>query len=332
MDDPQAWVRGLVRSYEVRRRRRGLTGALHDLVAPEWTTVHAVQDVSLELFAGEVVGLVGPNGAGKSTTVKCLTGLLQPTAGEVRVAGFDPWAQRRQAVTRLGVVFGQRSQLWWDLAVQEAFDLCAAIFEVPADVYAARLAELSSVLDLAPLLRTTVRELSLGQRVRCDLAASWLHAPPVMVLDEPTVGLDVAVKRRIRGFVRARADQGTAVLLTTHDLGDVDALCDRVVLIDGGCTVFEGDVPALRRRFDAGPRIVVRPERPMSDDDLEALGARLGHVVRRGAGGSVTVALADASGVPGLLQRLLAEVPSAEVRIDTPTLEDVLADWYEAAR
>lgn len=317
-------VRDLRRSFHVRPRRRGVVGAIADLFGGETREVRALDGVSFDLDTGGILGFIGPNGAGKSTTVKCLTGILQPTGGTVRVDGRDPWAQRREHVQHLGVVFGQRTQLWWDLAVIEAFDLLAALFRVSSADYDRRLSELSALLDLKPLLRTPVRELSLGQRMRCDLAAALLHGPRLLVLDEPTIGLDVAVKYRVREFVRTiAAERGVSVFLTTHDLGDVEELCDRVLLIDAGKAVFEGGLDDLRARLGGARRLVVDTRQPVDDAQLATLQAdRLGP-----AGFSVPLPSEEAAGPR--VQQVMAAVEVADLRIVEPSVEEIVAAFYE---
>ncbi|MFI7699938.1 ATP-binding cassette domain-containing protein [Nonomuraea sp. NPDC049480] len=208
--------------------------------------VHAVRDLSFTVPAGEFVGCLGPNGAGKSTTIKMLCGILTPTSGRVRVAGLDPSRRRTTLARRIGVVFGQRTTLWWDLPLADSFELIRLLYKVDRDAFRSRLDELTQTLDLGAFLRTPVRQLSLGQRMRGDLAAALLHAPDVLVLDEPTIGLDVVSKAGIRDFLRRiNAERGTTVLLTTHDLGDIERLCRRVMLIDHGRLAFDGTLEEL---------------------------------------------------------------------------------------
>ncbi|MCF6473884.1 ATP-binding cassette domain-containing protein [Nonomuraea sp. MG754425] len=208
--------------------------------------VHAVRDLSFRVAPGEFVGYLGPNGAGKSTTIKMLCGILTPTTGSVRVAGLDPSRRRTTLARRIGVVFGQRTTLWWDLPLKDSFELIRHLYRVERADFATRLAELTETLDLGEFLRTPVRQLSLGQRMRGDLAAALLHAPDVLVLDEPTIGLDVVSKAGIRDFLqRLNTERGTTVLLTTHDLGDIERLCRRVMLIDHGQLAFDGTLDDL---------------------------------------------------------------------------------------
>src|SRR5919197_2816878 len=229
-------VDGLCREF---RRRRG-------------SRLAAVDGVTLTVAAGEAVGLLGPNGAGKSTTIKMLTGILVPTAGRVRVCGLAPVRHRRELARRIGVVFGQRSQLWWDLPLADSFRLLAAIHRLDARQRRERLDECVQMLEMAPFLQTPVRQLSLGQRMRGEVAAALLHSPELLLLDEPTVGLDVVSKERLRGFLAdQRRQRGTTILLTTHDLPDIERLSDRIVVVDAGRLVFDGDLPALASRVGA---------------------------------------------------------------------------------
>ncbi|MFF4615006.1 ABC transporter ATP-binding protein [Nonomuraea jabiensis] len=208
--------------------------------------VHAVSDLSFTVSAGEFVGYLGPNGAGKSTTIKMLCGILTPTSGRVRVAGLDPSRRRTSLARRIGVVFGQRTTLWWDLPLVDSFELIRHLYKVDRATFRSRLGELTETLDLGEFMRTPVRQLSLGQRMRGDLAAALLHAPDVLVLDEPTIGLDVVSKAGIREFLRrVNAERGTTVLLTTHDLGDIERLCRRVMVIDHGRLAFDGTLDDL---------------------------------------------------------------------------------------
>ncbi|GII77200.1 hypothetical protein Sru01_21820 [Sphaerisporangium rufum] len=226
------------RTFTVSRR----TGVLRR----ERRVVHAVRDLSFTVAAGEFVGYLGPNGAGKSTTIKMLTGILTPSVGRVRVAGLDPSRRRTALARRIGVVFGQRTTLWWDLPLKDSFQLIRHLYKVDREAFHRRLDELCEVLELGAFLATPVRQLSLGQRMRGDIAAALLHDPAVLVLDEPTIGLDVVSKAAVRGFLRGlNAERGTTVLLTTHDLGDIERLCRRVMLIDHGTLAFDGTVEDL---------------------------------------------------------------------------------------
>ncbi len=252
-------VRDLCRDYDVTKRREGVMGGLVDLVRPRREVLHAVRDVSFDIAPGEMVGYIGANGAGKSTTIKMLTGILTPTSGEVDVGGLTPWRDRRHYTRHIGAVFGQRTQLWWDLAVIESFGLLKKIYEVEDADYARQLGLLRELLELDDFMHQPVRKLSLGQRMRCDLAAALLHGPRLLFLDEPTIGLDVVAKESVRGFLRdVRENLGTTILLTTHDLGDIQQLCRRVIIIDHGRTIFDGELARLRE--DVGDRVDLHVE------------------------------------------------------------------------
>lgn len=252
--EPLITVRELTKDYTVSKRREGVWGGVVDLVRPRRETLRAVDRVSFDVGAGEMVGYIGANGAGKSTTIKMLTGILTPTSGEVSVGGLTPWRDRRHYTRHIGAVFGQRTQLWWDLAVIESFHLLRKIYEVPEAEYRRQLDLFRELLGLDGFLHQPVRKLSLGQRMRCDLAAALLHGPRLLFLDEPTIGLDVVAKESVRGFLREIRDElGVTVLLTTHDLGDIQQLCRRIVIIDHGVVVFDGDLKDLRG--DVGDRV-----------------------------------------------------------------------------
>ena len=232
------------------RRREGVRGALQNLFIREYTTVHAVDHVSFAIERGEMVGYIGANGAGKSTTIKILTGILSPSGGRVISNGFVPYRERRHYTKHIGVVFGQRTQLWWDIAVIESFKLLRVIYDIPDQDYRRRLEFFSEMLNLKEYLYTPVRKLSLGERMRCDLAASLLHNPPVLFLDEPTIGLDVVAKERIREFLKEiNRTELTTVLLTTHDLSDIEELSKRIIIIDKGRILFDGDLEQMKTRL-----------------------------------------------------------------------------------
>lgn len=248
---------GLSKIFRVARRRPGLLGGLRSIVGPEVRVIEAVQDLSLSIEAGEIIGLVGPNGAGKSTTIKMLTGILVPSSGQVRVAGFNPLHQRREMAAHIGVVFGQRTQLWWDLPLIDSLRLLRHLYRVPEERHATNLAHLRKLLDLDEFIDTPVRQLSLGQRMRGDLAAALLHDPQLLYLDEPTIGLDVVAKARIREFLlRINAERGMTILITTHDMDDVEMLCPRLLIIDHGRKLYDGGLTEIRERF-GGERLLI---------------------------------------------------------------------------
>lgn len=247
----------LSKIFRVARRRPGLLGGLRSVIDPEVREVEAVKDLALQVERGEMISLVGPNGAGKSTVIKMLTGILVPTSGVIHVAGLVPMQQRRELAGRIGVVFGQRTQLWWDLPLSDSLRLLRHLYRVPEARHSANLARLRSMLELDEFIETPVRQLSLGQRMRGDLAAALLHDPELLYLDEPTIGLDVVAKARIRDFLLTiNAEQGVTVLLTTHDMDDVEMLCPRMVIIDHGRKLYDGTVSNIRERF-GGERTLI---------------------------------------------------------------------------
>jgi ABC-2 type transport system ATP-binding protein len=243
-------VHNLSKEFRTFRRREGVLGALTNLFVREYVTVHAVEQVSFSIEPGEMVGYIGANGAGKSTTIKMLTGILVPTSGQVVANGYIPYRDRRRYTKHIGVVFGQRTQLWWDIAVIESFKLLKQIYEIPDADYNRRLELFSEILNLGDYLHTPVRKLSLGERMRCDLAASLLHNPPLLFLDEPTIGLDVVAKDCIREFLKEiNRTERTTVLLTTHDLSDIEELCKRLLIIDKGKILFDGELRPMKQRL-----------------------------------------------------------------------------------
>jgi ABC-2 type transport system ATP-binding protein len=243
-------VRELSKDFRTFKRREGVWGSIQNLFVRDYTTVNAVDRVTFAVQRGEMVGYIGPNGAGKSTSIKMLTGILMPSSGEARVNGFLPYKQRRQYVKSIGVVFGQRTQLWWDIAVVESFKLLRRIYEVSENDFHERMEKFNEILGIQDYLFTPVRKLSLGERMRCDLAAALLHNPPLLFLDEPTIGLDVVAKDQIRKFLRAiNREFHTTVLLTTHDLDDIEQLCRRIMIIDHGRLLYDGPLDSLKQKL-----------------------------------------------------------------------------------
>jgi ABC-2 type transport system ATP-binding protein len=243
-------VHHLRKAFQVQQNRAGLKGSFQDLFKRSYKEVVAVNDIDFTIPKGEICGYIGENGAGKSTTIKMLTGILVPTSGEILVNGMVPYKDREKFVCNIGVVFGQRSQLWWDLGVIESFNLLRKVYRVPADEFKKRLDELVQRLDLADILHRPVRKLSLGQRMRCELAASLLHNPSIVFLDEPTIGLDIVVKSEIRDFLKELNQKyETTILLTTHDLQDIEALCSRVIMLDDGHIIYDGGLQQLKDKW-----------------------------------------------------------------------------------
>ncbi|MEO7909959.1 MAG: ATP-binding cassette domain-containing protein [Roseiflexaceae bacterium] len=331
---PLIEARQLTKRFRLPLKSPGLAGAVKHLFRPHHEEKLAVDAINLQIEAGESVGYVGPNGAGKSTTVKMLTGILVPSAGEVRVHGLIPHRQRIENARNIGVVFGQRTQLWWDLPVQESLRLLGDIYEVPADRFARSLRECVELLDLEPLLRRPARQLSLGQRMRCDLAAALLHAPAILYLDEPTIGLDIAVKERIRQFIkRINHERGVTVLLTSHDLGDIEDLCQRLVMIDQGRIVFDGPIQAIKQRFGR-ERVVHLMLHDATPDALEIARQTLPelapHCVQQLEPHHLAIQFDAADMTAAVIAgRLLAALPVDDLRIEERSIEAIIRQLYE---
>jgi ABC-2 type transport system ATP-binding protein len=292
--------------------------------------VAAVDGINLTVERGEMVGYIGPNGAGKSTTLKMLTGVLYPSAGQVRVCGLEPVGQRTRLARRIGVVFGQRSQLWWDLPLRESFTLLRHVYAVPAGDHAARLARCRRLLELDPLLDVPVRQLSLGQRMRGELTAALLHGPEVLFLDEPTIGLDVVSKQAVRAFLAALGAAGdTTIVLTTHDLADIERLCRRLVVIDQGRLVHDGTLDDLHARYGSRRRLVVDLDEPLAVD-LALPGVTVEST--QADGRRITYALDGTATAGDLVSRLAEVVGLRDISVLEPAIEDVVARLYTRQR
>jgi ABC-2 type transport system ATP-binding protein len=310
-------IRDLRKTYRVSERESGARAALRSLVRRRAREVHAVDGISLDLSPGEIVGFLGPNGAGKTTTLKMLSGLLHPTSGEVTVLGHVPSKREKAFLRQITLVMGQRNQLVWDIPAADSFELNRAIYRIPGAEFRRTLDELVALLELEPLLGKPVRNLSLGERMKCEIAAALLHSPQVVFLDEPTIGLDVTMQRRIRAFIAEyNRRRGATVLLTSHYMADVEALCRRVVVIHHGRLLFDGDLSALVERFTAHKTIVVR----LGDcqTDLRAYG----EVVSCEDGlATLRVPKAETARVTG---RLLADLPVVDLTVEDPPIEEVI--------
>ncbi len=256
----QIELNDVTKLYRVHKRSSGLRA----IFSRETTTIEALSHVSFHVEPGELVGYIGPNGAGKSTTIKIISGILSPDGGNVRVLGRVPWKERQAHAAHIGVVFGQRSQLWWDTPVSDSFELLRDIYRVPDADYRKRLCRLTELLDAGSLLKTPVRQLSLGQRMRCEIIAALLHAPEILFLDEPTIGLDAVTKLALRNVLAEMNRQGVTMLLTTHDMDDIEALCSRVMVLGKGRKLFDGSMQALRERFAPARLVRLRPTSPLS--------------------------------------------------------------------
>jgi ABC-2 type transport system ATP-binding protein len=308
-------VEHLSKNFVVRRGR----------MRRERHVVEAVRDISFRVERGELLGYLGPNGAGKSTTIKMLTGILVPSSGRVSVAGLDPSKRRIELARRIGAMFGQRVQLWWDLPLIDSFELLRHIYRVPADKYRSSLERFREVLDLDPFLHTPVRQLSLGQRIRGELTASMLHEPELLFLDEPTIGLDVVAKQRVRDFlVEINRGRGVTVLLTTHDLGDIERLCERLLVIDHGSLIWDGRIDELKERYGAERTLIVDLEEPAPALAID--GARVERV------DGPRQWLRFRGPAAGLTARVAAEARLVDLQIAEPDIEEIVRRIYAGER
>jgi len=324
---PQIVVENLCKTFRVAERSPGLWGAVRGLAHRTYRNVEAIRGVSFSLDAGELVGYIGPNGAGKSTTVKVLSGILVPDSGRCEVLGVTPWRDRVHYVSKIGVVFGQRTQLWWDLPVIESLELLRDIYRVPANQYKDTCDELVALLNLESLLDVPVRQLSLGQRMRCDLAGSLLHRPQILFLDEPTIGLDATSKLALRDFVkRLNRERGVTVILTTHDMDDIEALCSRVILIGGGQILSDGSLTALRSGVTNERRLIVDlvdEEEELEDEDAELVSRERGRVCLRFDPAKISTA--------EIIRRITATHSVRDLFVENPPIEEIIARLYSQA-
>ncbi len=254
---PLIEVNNLVKDYKLNVRKKGLLGSIHSLLVPEYKMKRAVDNISFSIDKGEMVGFIGPNGAGKSTTVKMLTGILVPTSGQISIGGLSPHRDRRKNAMRLGVVFGQRTQLWWDLPAIDTFELLRYIYKIPEKIYRQNMNLFNDLLEINEFMSQPVRQLSLGQRMRADIAAALLHNPEIIFFDEPTIGLDVIAKEKVREFIRyINREKGTTMLFTTHDMQDIEKTCRRMIIIDEGTTIYDGTVEHIKESYGTSRTLV----------------------------------------------------------------------------
>lgn len=320
-------VHDLTKAFRVAERQPGLAGAVRGLVQRRMRVVKALDGVSFSIAPGELVGYIGPNGAGKSTTVKVLAGILVPDGGVCQVMGRVPWRERVATVQQIGVVFGQRTQLWWDLPVIESFDLLREIYRVPTPDYASARDELVDHLRLADLLDVPVRLLSLGQRMRCELAAALLHRPSLLYLDEPTIGLDAVSKLAVREFLaRLNRERGVTVILTTHDLDDIEALCSRVLVISQGRILSDGSLAELRYGVTRERRLTIDLE-----SDVPGVGDPEATVVSQQDRRVVLSFDPERVSAATLIGRLCARFPVRDLYVENPPIEEVIARLYAKA-
>ena len=317
-------VEHLGKDYRQVKRAEGRFGAVRTLFTRGSITRTAVDDVSFAIEPGEAVGYIGPNGAGKSTTIKMLTGILVPTRGAIEVLGVKPHEHRRRNASRIGVVFGQRSQLWWDLPVTESFELHRHMYDIPPERYRSTLDTCIELLGLGDLLRSPVRQLSLGQRMRCELAMALLHEPEILFLDEPTIGLDIEAKDRIRDFLRTiNRERRTTVILTTHDLADIEEICPRIIVINRGSLIYDGSIHALKARLGGQRQVTIDFE----DDPGEVAIPQATLLVDHGRRKVYAVERSVESTL-GLLTSVAASHPVEDISFAEPAIEDVIRTLY----
>ena len=323
---PIITVEHLSKNFKVYKRRTGFWGSLSSTVSRKHDIIKAVDNVNFTLERGELVGYIGANGAGKSTTIKMLTGILVPTSGHIDVMGLTPYHRRKENARRIGVVFGQRTQLWWDLPVIDSFELLKHIYEIPQNLYKQNLEFFSELLQLQPFLSTPVRKLSLGQRMRCDLTAALLHNPEILYLDEPTIGLDVVAKEQVRRFLRqVNSEHQVTVILTTHDLNDVEKVCQRLIIIDSGKIIYDGGIDALKKRYGKTRMLIVDLAQTYPDIQLEGV-----NLTRRD-GNRIWLAFdRDTVSASEVITQLAARYEIQDLTISEPEIEEIVRRIYES--
>ncbi len=320
-------VRELRKHYRVHQRPPGIRAALRSLVRRQYTTVRAVDGVTFDVGPGERVGFLGPNGAGKTTTLKVLSGLLHPTSGEIAVDGHVPRHRDDAFLREITLVMGQKQQLLWDLPPSETFELNRAVYDVPRVEFRETLAELTELLELHELVSKPTRQLSLGERMKCELAAALIHRPKVLFLDEPTIGLDVSMQATIRAFIKSYNERrGATILLTSHYMDDVAALCPRVIVIDKGTLSYDGGLEELVRRVRPEKRVVLHLKGPVDRADLDALGV----VVSHGSAEAVLQVHQDA--VSSTVTRALQSLPVRDLTVENAPLEEVMSELFSRSR
>jgi len=332
-------VQNLKKHFKVLNRREGSGGAFRDLFSGDYQTVKAVDDISFSINQGEIVGFLGPNGAGKSTTIKMMTGLLLPTEGELAVNDYHPYHQRTQYVANIGTVFGQRSQLWWDIPVIESFKILKEIYRIPDATYKQNLDNFNDMAGLGALYLKPVRSLSLGQRMLCDIAASFLHSPKTIFLDEPSIGLDVAIKRKIRLLIKKlNSELKTTVVLTSHDMGDVEELCERIILIDKGKLIFDGPTDNFTQSFGAYRTLILNVHDLSQADQLTRLKPAMANVIAgndnlqvlpHGDSASKVVFRQDDVPLVTLMESIQKVLPLSDFSVQEMEMEQVILKVYE---
>ncbi len=316
---PSITVKNLCKSFQVAIKEPGLAGAFRSLISKKYKTVNAVKDISFEIARGELVGFLGPNGAGKTTTLKLLSGLLYPTSGEMRVMGHVPWKREMDFRMRFSMVMGQRTQLWWDLPARETFALNQKIYEIPEAEFKKRQEEIVDLLDLKELIDIPVKKLSLGERMKSEVACAILHQPEVLLLDEPTLGLDLVMQKKLRRFILDyNARTSSTILLTSHNMDDVEELCRRVMIIDEGQLLYDGDLKKIVEKYSPDKLISFTSSKTIDPEDLKKFGKPV-----KESGASMKIEI-PRSEVSAAIQKLLAQIPVVDLSIEELPIEEII--------
>ncbi|ASP76480.1 ABC transporter ATP-binding protein (plasmid) [Sinorhizobium meliloti] len=312
------------KTFRQKKHVPGAMASLRAMFTPTYIDIRAVDGVSFQIAAGDTVGYLGPNGAGKSTMMKMMTGILVPSGGRLTVLGRTPHKDRRSNAFEIGVVFGQRSQLWWDLPAVASFELSKRMHRIPEAQYMANLGRFTDMLDLGGIMKRPVRKLSLGQRMRCEIVMALLHSPKILFLDEPTIGLDVVAKEQVRNFLREiNCADGVTLFLTSHDMQDIESLCSRMLIVDNGKLIFDGDLPQLRDSMGAMRRLKLQFAHPVGPFEIPGLQNVAGEGLKR----DFLVTRKDIL-LPELLALLPANLPLADLRLEDPNTDDIVRDFY----
>jgi len=321
---PVILAEDLTKIYVSYQREPGMAGALKSLFSRKKQEVLAANRINIRIEAGELVGFLGPNGAGKTTTLKMLSGILYPTSGKAEVLGYRPWERRPEFQKQFSLVMGQKNQLWWDLPAEESFLLLKELYEIPINDYKARVKQMTEMLEVAPLLSTQVRKLSLGERMKCELVAALLHRPKVVFLDEPTIGMDVVSQKRIREFIAmTNKQEGATFVLTSHYMDDVRALCERVVIIDHGRVIYDDDLAKLVAQYTDFKQLRLTFSTPVARNDLEGFGELTAF---EDLSATLDISRENA---PRVAAEMLARLPVVDIEIHDPDVEDVIRDIFQ---
>ena len=322
-------AKNLSKSYKSVIRDKGLKGSLKSLISKQTKIIQAVNDISLTIHQGEIVGYIGPNGSGKSTTIKMLTGILKPNQGSVCVCDIDPFKNRLKNATNIGTVFGQRTQLWWDLPISETYELLRRMYQIDDKTYQQNLKDFIEILELEAFMSRSVRQLSLGQRMRAEFAAALIHNPKVLFLDEPTIGLDIEVKKNIRQFIkRINEKRNVTILLTTHDMQDIEELSSRIVVVNHGKLIFDGDIDQLNKRFKAKKTIICHLSELVFKEKIDLSEYKNQNIQIDIDKYQIIVKVDAALPVSELISKLMKQFPIIDIDIKGPLIEDIVMAAY----